>query len=101
VCTDLNIQISLPPAQGAEVWHWPSKATQLQHRLHQARGLPERQAKQVLERQAKLNGSIRELRAAPAFAAGSGKPHMRLSSQMDNEPRALSAALYCFQLVVR
>lgn len=26
---------------------------------------------------------------------------MRLSSQMDKEPRALSAALYCFQLVVR
>ena len=24
-----------------------------------------------------------------------------LTSHMDNEPRALSAALYCFQLVVR
>lgn len=33
-----------------------------------------RQAKQVLERQTELNGSIRKLRASPAFAASSGKP---------------------------
>ena len=65
---NLDIQISLPPAQGAEVWNGPGKATQLQHRLHQASSLSQRQAKQVLERQTKLNCCIRELRAAPAFA---------------------------------
>ena len=51
--------------------------------------------------QAVLDGRIGELRAVPAFAAGSCKPAMPLSSQMVGEPRALSAALYCFQLVVR
>lgn len=40
--------------------------------------LPECQAKQVLERQTKLNSGIRELRTASAFAAGSGKPRHAL-----------------------
>ena len=47
---------------------------QLQYRLHQACGLPERQAKQVFKGQTKLDSSIREPRASPGFAAGSGKP---------------------------
>ena len=33
---------------------------ELQHRLQQARGFPERQAKEVLERQTTLNGWIRD-----------------------------------------
>ena len=46
----LNIQIELAPTQRTEVWYCLCKATKLQQRLHQAGGLPERQAKQVLER---------------------------------------------------
>ena len=37
----------------------------------------------------------------PRLPLPSANQAMRLCSQMDNEPRALSAALYCFQLVVR
>lgn len=48
--------------------------TQFQYRLHQACGLPQRQAKQVFKGQTKLDGSIRGPRASPEFAAGSGKP---------------------------
>lgn len=71
---NLDIQISLPHAQGAEVWSRLCKAAQLQHRLHQACGLSQCQAKQALEGQAKLDGYIRELRSSPAFVTGSGKP---------------------------
>src|SRR5699024_11098557 len=52
----------------------PSKPTQMQHRLGKTRGLPQCQAKQVLERQTKLDCCIRELRTASAFATCRGKP---------------------------
>lgn len=55
------------------------------------------QAKQALDGQAELNSSIRELRAAPEFAAGSGKPRHGFILK---EPHPLTAALHCFQLVV-
>ena len=57
-----------------QIWHRPSKPAQVQHRLRKTRGLPQCQAKQVLERQAKLDGCIRELRTASAFATCRGKP---------------------------
>ena len=37
----------------------------------------------------------------PRLPLAAANHAMRLSSQMDKEPRALRAALYCFQLVVR
>lgn len=55
----LDLQIQLPHAQGAEVWHWSCKVTQLQHRLHQACGLPQSQTKQVLERQSNKIESLK------------------------------------------
>ena len=70
----LYIQIELAPAQRAEVRHRPSKPTQMQHRLGKTRGLPQCQAKQVLERPTKLDGCIRELPTASAFATCRGKP---------------------------
>ena len=47
---------------------------QAHERVHQACRLAQGLAKQVLEGQAKLDGGIRELGAATAFAAGGGKP---------------------------
>ncbi len=70
----LYIQIELAPAQRAEVRYRPSKPTQMQHRLGKTRGLPQCQAKQVLERQTKLDCCIRELPTASAFATCRGKP---------------------------
>ena len=61
----------------------------LQHRLHQSRDLPDRWAKQVLERPTKLDGCIRELWASPTFAADSGKPGHALI-QPDRQPTTSS-----------
>jgi len=101
VVRNLDIQILLEPAQGTAVGHLPPQATQMKHRLHQTHRLPECQAKQVLGRQAKLNGCIRELRAAPAVAAASGKPRHAFVLPNRQGTASLEGALYCFQFVVR
>lgn len=97
----LRIQIELAPAQRAEVRGRPSKPTQVQHRLNKTCGLPQGQTKQVLERKAKLDSGIRELGLRSRLLLAAANQHMRLSSHTVKEPRALRAALYCFQLVVR
>ena len=53
---------------------WSRQPRQRRQRLNKTCGLPQGQSEQVLGGQAKLDGGIGEMRAAPAFATGSGKP---------------------------
>lgn len=70
----LDIQTALAATQCAEVEDWSWQPRQRRQRLNKTCGLPQGQSEQVLDGQAKLDGGIGEMRAAPAFAAASGKP---------------------------
>lgn len=82
--------------------HIPSRQpTQHQHRRNKTCGLPKGQSEQILDAQEKTG--CQHLRNAdcvrlPLVAANHA---MLLCTQIVSEPRALNAALYCFQLVVR
>jgi hypothetical protein len=101
----LHPQRLLAPAHGAEVGHAPVKARQAQHTLNQTQALTQDQAEQALDAQTKRDDCLREDQLATLLAAGrwplAGAYHcMSLYSQIVNDPRALSAALYSAQVVL-
>jgi hypothetical protein len=54
--------------QGAEVRHHPTQVDKFQQALHEPRRLPQRQAKQHLHRQTRLDRRVAEARLPAAFA---------------------------------
>ena len=71
---DRHCQVLLTPAQGTEIGHRPVQVSQLQQAFNQANHLPERQAKQNLQRQTGLDCRIAEHCLTPTFASGSRAP---------------------------
>lgn len=61
----------------------------------------QRQAKQVFKGQTKRVAASENLELRPSLPLVEANQAMRLSNQIDSDPRALRAALYCFQCVVR
>ena len=89
----LDTEVFLAPAHGAEVWHLPIQAGQTQQAFYQPQALAQGQAKQAFDAQAELDGGIGKRGLASTLAGRRGIPLHPLSSQTVNEPLPLSEAL--------
>jgi len=89
------------PAHCAEVRHRPIQFGQPQQTVHHGESYPQRLAKQALDAHGELVRCVRKPREATAFAAGHLKPLHGLIQPHRLGARALNAALYAFQFVVR
>jgi len=89
----------LPRAYGAVVGNRLVQARQLQQALRHPHGLTQRQVEQAFDAQTELNGFV--AKARPRLPVAWPFQFIAGSSQISNEPRAFSAALYAFQFVVR
>jgi hypothetical protein len=70
----LNAQVFLAPAHGAEVWHPPVQARQAQQTFDQPQALTQGQSEQAFDAQAELDCRIGEGALTTTFAADSGVP---------------------------
>lgn len=70
----LDLQGLLALADRVEVRHWGVQTGQMQQALHHAQGLSQRLAEQTFDAQAKLDGCVREGRAAATLTAGLIQP---------------------------
>lgn len=75
--------------------------TQFQYRLHQACGLLSAKPNKFLRVKQNWVAASENLELRPRLPLVVANQAMRLSHQTDGDLRALSAALYCFQCVVR
>ena len=75
--------------------------TQFQYRLHQACGLLSAKPNKFLRVKQNWVAASENLGLCPRLPLVAANQAMRLFNQIDSDPRALRAALYCFQCVVR
>ncbi len=75
--------------------------TQFQYRLHQACGLLSAKPNKFLRVKQNWVAASENLELRPSLPLVEANQAMRLSNQIDSDPRALRAVLYCFQCVVR